>query len=121
MTLQRNWQDLLMRLEAVPALEPERLDGQRLRKRYKKCKENLIVFVTDREVPFTNNESERALSPSVIHRKVTNCQRSEWGADLLGAVRPVICTGALNDLPPLKRSPSAPGEEHHQRRLAPPG
>ena len=97
-----------MRLEAVPALEPERLDGQRLRKRYKKCKENLNVFVTDREVPFTSNESERALSPAVIHRKGTNCQRSEWGAHLFGAVRSVIGTGALNDLPPLNLNSAVP-------------
>ena len=101
-TLKRHRRDLLKRLDAVLELEPEQEDGQRLRKRYRKCRESLLVFVTDREVPFTNNESERALRPSVIHRKVTNGQRSQWGADLFGAVRSVIGTGRLNDLSPFE-------------------
>ena len=60
------------------------------------------MFVTDRVVRFTNNESECALRPSVIHRKVTNRQRSQWGAGLLGAVRSVIGIGRLNDLSPFE-------------------
>ena len=64
-TLQRYRRDLRKRLEEILQLEPQQADGQWLRKRYAKCKEGLLVFVTDREVPFTNNDSERPLQPSV--------------------------------------------------------
>ena len=101
-TLQRHRRDLRKRLEEILQREPEQADGQRLRKRYAKCKEGLLVFVTDREVPFTNNESERALRPSVIFRKVTNGTRSEWGAEFFAAVRSVIGTGRLHGLSPFE-------------------
>ena len=99
-TLQRHRRDLRKRLEEILQLEPEQADGQRLRKRCAKCKEGLLVLVTDREVPFTNNESERALRPSVIFRKLTNGTRSEWGAEFFAAVRSVIGTGRLHGLSP---------------------
>ena len=60
------------------------------------------MFVTDREVPFTNNDSERALRPSVIFRKVTNGTRSEWGAECFAAVRSVIGTGRLHGRSPFE-------------------
>ena len=50
--LQRHRRDLRKRLKAILQLEPQQADGQRLRQRYAKCKEGLLVFVTDREVPF---------------------------------------------------------------------
>ena len=99
-TLQRHRRDLLKRLEGVLQLERQQEDGKRLRRRYAKCKESLLVFVTDREVPVTNNESEQALRPSVIFRKVTNGTPSEWGAEFFAAVRSVIGTGRLNGLSP---------------------
>ncbi len=80
-TLKRQRRDLRKRLEAILQLEPQQADEQRPRQRYTNCKEGLLVFVTDREIPFTNNDSERALRPSVIFRKVTNGTRSEWGAE----------------------------------------
>ena len=43
-----------------------------------KCQDKLFVFVTRRDVPPTNNISERRLRPSVIFRKVTNGFRSAW-------------------------------------------
>ena len=99
-TLQRHRRDPRKRLEESLQLEPQQADGQRLRKGYAKCKEGLLVLVTDREVPFTNNESERALRPSVIFRKVTNGTRSEWGAEFFAAMRSVIGTGRLIGLSP---------------------
>ena len=55
-------------------------------------------------MPFTNNDSERALRPSVIFRKVTNGSRSEWGAEFFAAVRSVIGTGRLHGLSPFEPS-----------------
>jgi hypothetical protein len=55
-------------MAAVPIGEP----GRKLRRRIAANRAHLLVFVTDRRVPFTNNVSERNLRPSVIFRKVAN-------------------------------------------------
>ena len=70
--------------------------AERLRRRIARDREHLFVFVTDRDVPATNNVSERALRPSVIFRKVTNGFRSEWGADTYAAFRSVVSTAKAN-------------------------
>ncbi len=57
---------------------------------------SLFVFVTDRDVPATNNVSEHALWPSVVFRKVTNGFRAEWGAETYDACRSVVTTAKLN-------------------------
>ena len=57
---------------------------------------HLFVFITERDVPATNNVSERALRPSVIFRKVTNGFRSEWGAQTYAAFRSVVSTAKAN-------------------------
>ena len=97
-TLARHRRDMLRRLDALLELEPTQADGLRLRKRYRKVREQLLVFLSEREVPPTNNVSERALRPSTIFRKVTNGFRAEWGAELYGAVRSGIATGRLHGL-----------------------
>ena len=71
---------------------PQGRDGERLRRRIGRCREHLTVFVADRDVPPTNNVSERALRPSVVFRKVTNGFRSEWGAETYAAFRSVVST-----------------------------
>jgi transposase len=74
-------------LEAVKAtclellkLPTEHKDALRLQKRYRKHHEKLWLFLEHEDVPFTNNASERALRPAVIHRKVIGSFRSEEGA-----------------------------------------
>ncbi len=94
--------DLDRRIDAGMKLRPTNRHGVRLRKRFAKIRDNLFVFVTDRDVPYTNNASERALRPSVVFRKVTNGFRSAWGADLFAGVRSVIDTGRYHDLTPFQ-------------------
>jgi transposase len=60
-----------------------------------RCYPDLFVFIRRRDVPSTNNVSERALRPSVIFRKVTGGFRSEWGARLYAAIVSVIATAQL--------------------------
>lgn len=69
---------------------------RRLQTRFLTHREKLLTFLSDPDVPPTNNESERALRPSVIHRKVTNGFRSEWGAKAYAALQSVIATARLN-------------------------
>ena len=52
--------------------------------------------MTRRDVPYTNNVSDRHLRPSVIFRKVTNGFRSEWGAETYAAFRSVASTAKAN-------------------------
>jgi len=51
---------------------------------------------TRRDVPATNNVSERHLRPSVIFRKVTNGFRSAWGAEVYADICSIVATGRLN-------------------------
>ena len=70
-------------------------EAQRLLHRYQKYRATLLVFLQRTDVSPTNNVSERHLRPSVIHRKVTGCFRSEWGAHTYAALASVIGTAAL--------------------------
>ena len=78
------------------AAAPSNPDGEKLRRRIGRDRAHLFVFVTDRDVPATNNVSERNLRPSVIFRKVTNGFRAEWGAATYAACRSVVSTAKLN-------------------------
>jgi transposase len=84
------------RLDRVMAAVPIGEPGRKLRKRMAANRAHLFVFVTHRDVPYTNNVSERHLRPSVIFRKVTNGFRCEWGAETYAAFRSVIGTAKLN-------------------------
>jgi len=44
-----------------------------------------LVFLRDPTVPFHNNDSERALRTSVVHRKVMGSFRSTWGGQAYAA------------------------------------
>ena len=81
-------------------LRPTTPDARRLRQRYLADRSHLLTFITNPDVPPTNNDSERDLRPSVIYRKVTNGFRSEWGAHAYAAVRSVIDTGRRHHLDP---------------------
>jgi hypothetical protein len=56
---------------------------------------HLLYFLHHQEVEPTNNACERALRPSVIHRKVTNGFRSEWAAKGYTALETVIDTAEI--------------------------
>lgn len=78
------------------ALVPCGEAGAKIKRRMMRIRAHLFVFVTNREVPATNNVSERALRPSVIFRKVTNGFRSNWGTELYAAIRSTLSTDQLN-------------------------
>ncbi len=101
-TLRQYRQALDRRMDAAMAGQPSNRHGIRLRKRFGALRDELFTFITERDVPATNNGSERALRPSVIFRKVTNGFRSEWGRDLYAAVRSVIGTGQRAKLSPFE-------------------
>jgi transposase len=83
---------LQTRLDELLKIVPDTKAGQKLQRIIKRFRQNLFVFVTNRDIPPTNNGSEQALRPCVVFRKVTNCFRSQWGAQLYANVRSVVET-----------------------------
>ena len=73
-------------------------DARRLKKRYLKYRQNLFVFLSRSDVEPTNNVAERALRPSVVHRKVIGCFRADWGAKTYAALASVIDSAELKGL-----------------------
>jgi transposase len=74
------------------ALEPTHAAGVKLQRVIKKIRRFLFVFVTNRDIPASNNGSERALRPCAVFRKITNGFRTDWGAKLYADIRSVIET-----------------------------
>lgn len=77
------------RLLATPVPGPE---ASRLWVRFREQRDHLFVFLYDAAVPPTNNGSEQALRPSVVHRNVGGGFRSEWGADAHATMATVLDT-----------------------------
>jgi hypothetical protein len=65
-----------------------------------------FVFMTNQDIPATNNGSERALRPCATLRKITDGFHTERGAKLYADIRSVIVTarrrsiGALEAIHP---------------------
>jgi len=79
-------------LDDLLDLTPTHPVGRKWQATIQKLRRHLFVFVTNREIPPTNNGSERALRPCATFRKVINCFRSEWGAFQYANIRSVIET-----------------------------
>jgi len=92
-TLKSYARRLEARLDKIMARTPTHSAGVKLKEMIKRTRRHLFVFMRVRELPATNNGSERAIRPAVIFRKVTYCFRSAWGAELYADIRSVIETG----------------------------
>lgn len=66
--------------------------GANLLDRYRTHRAHLLLFLHRADVPSDNNACERALRPSVIHRKVMGSFRSDWGAPAYAALATVLNT-----------------------------
>ena len=85
--------NVLTRLMRMPIAHPA---GKALLKQIKAWRGKFFVFLTNRDVPATNNISEREIRPSVVFRKVTNGFRSDWGAQIHAGYRSVTGTARLS-------------------------
>jgi transposase len=70
--------------------------GRNLLERYRKYRNSLFIFLHRTDVPAHNNACERALRPSVIHRKVLGSFRSDWGAQAYASLATVLNTAKRN-------------------------
>ncbi len=94
---QRLWQ-VERRLDAVAAIEARHREGEKLRRWLKAHRAAITLCLRRRDVPATNNASERALRPFVTARKVFGCARSKEGADAMAAIRSVLTTARARGL-----------------------
>lgn len=83
---------LQAKLGELLEITPPTKAGLKLQRIIKRFRQNLFVFITNRHITPTNNGSEQALRPAVVFRKITNCFRSRWGAELYANIRSVIET-----------------------------
>ena len=83
----------LTQLMRAPIAHPA---GKTLLKQIKAWRTKFFVFLTNRDVPATNNISEREIRPSVVFRKVTNGFRSDWGSQIHAGYRSVTGTARLS-------------------------
>jgi transposase len=70
-------------------------DEKRLQNLFQIHREKPLTFLDYPDVPLTNNASEEAIWTSVIHRKVTNGFRSDWGAKAYADLLSVISTSKI--------------------------
>jgi transposase len=63
-----------------------------LKTRYQIHRDHLLVFLQRPDVAADNNARERALRPSVIHRKVMGSFRSDWGRRAYATLATVLNT-----------------------------
>ena len=95
------WRDLERQVDDLVAADLPKGPARTLQKRYRKHRQHLFVCLARGDVPATNNVAERALRPAVIHRKVTNGFRSQWGADAYAALLSITDTAKLHGRSPL--------------------
>jgi transposase len=70
--------------------------GTNLLDRYRTRRDWLFIFLHRTDVPADNNACERALRPSVMHRKVMGSFRSDWGAQAYATLATVLNTAKRN-------------------------
>ena len=61
-------------------LEEKQEEAIKIQNRLRKHKNEILLFLENPAVPFTNNATERAIRPVVVHRKVIQCFRTGHGA-----------------------------------------
>ena len=78
---------------------------EEIQNRLKKHKNEILVFLENPAVPFTNNSTERAIRPVVVHRKVIQCFRTSHGAQAFATWYSLIhtfCKQGINVFEALK-------------------
>ncbi len=93
-------------IECPPPDESQRKQGQRGRLKRSKARNllerlikfegDVLRFMVEPEVPFTNNEAEQNLRMAKVQQKISGCFRSEQGARMFARIRSYLITCRKN-------------------------
>lgn len=70
----------------------KRTKGRNLPERLKKYKESVLLFATETEVPFTNNQAERDIRPTKVKQKTSGGFRATSGSESYSRIQSFIST-----------------------------
>ncbi len=76
---------------------PHQRDSWNLAVRFRDGEADILRFLTDTRVPFTNNDAERPLRPAKLHDKISGTFRSSTHAQAFATIRSYIQTAAKHD------------------------
>jgi transposase len=62
------------------------VDATRITKELRKRQNMLFTFMQYEDVPWNNNDAERAIRQGVLHRKISGGRRTWAGADVFGVL-----------------------------------
>ncbi|MGH2393573.1 MAG: IS66 family transposase [Candidatus Limnocylindria bacterium] len=63
---------------------------------------HVLRYMYDLDVAFTNNQAERDLRPTKLHRKISGCFRSQHGAERFAHLRSYLSTTRKHDIPAIE-------------------
>lgn len=103
------YRNLLKQAEIeCPPPDEQRQPGQRGRIKRSKARNllerlqlfelDVLRFMTNPIVPFTNNQGENDIRMTKVHQKISGCFRSQEGADIFCRVRSYLSTCRKNDV-----------------------
>lgn len=75
----------------------KRTKGRNLLERLMREKNAALAFAFNQEVPFTNNLAERDLRPAKVKQKISNCFRTEQGANIYARIEGFISSTRKNN------------------------
>jgi transposase len=65
---------------------------------FKTHRRSILRYMHDLDVAFTNNQAERDLRPTKLHRKISGCFRSQAGAERFAHLRSYLSTTRKNGI-----------------------
>ena len=77
--------------------KPKKSKARNLVERLIKHQDAVLAFAFNKEVPFTNNQAERDLRPAKLKLKISNCFRSEEGAEIYARIESFVSTARKNN------------------------
>ena len=101
-TMQKRLDELLDRPPVYKFDDGKPTELDRLKAGIRKHGEYIFTFLTNPEVPPTNNDSEKALRPAKTKLKVSGCFRSKEGAENYATIGSVIQTAVKNGQDPFE-------------------